>query len=249
SSKSENQWLVILDLSKSAIQKLDEDHSCLEGIEYRFAWEGHAGLLKIVPSFEHDSVTDGFTRVLDLALIAMGLIGWLPRRISQRRTRGNKVTRDFFRHLAARLPPGSLPAGQPSLLRRGYLNRYLSLDKMLYGGCLTLPARFESSWSSLFRNEKIESLSKYGNWRHRTARDPSQGAYIQTLCQQSPNSNSQQCCSMLTAHTRSRFSANGVTSAPLTLPFVAVYDRPPAQGEGDIVLTGQDFLDVTSDLF
>ncbi|KAJ5945367.1 hypothetical protein N7516_005535 [Penicillium verrucosum] len=139
----------------------------------------------------------------------MGLVSTTSRKwvatTTQRRTRGNKLTRDFFRHLAARLPPGSLPASQPSLLRRGYLNRYLSLDKMLYGGCLTLPASPTAS--------SVAAL---------------QQAYY--------------------AH-EVEISANGVTSAPLTLPFVAVYGRPPAQGEGDIVLTGQDFLDITSDLF
>lgn len=44
-------------------------------------------------------------------------------------------------------------------------------------------------------------------------------------------------------------AADSVTGAPLTLPFVAVYDRSPAQGEGDIVLSAQDLLDVTIDRF
>ncbi|KAJ6190537.1 hypothetical protein N7519_000558 [Penicillium mononematosum] len=134
--KSESQWLVVLGLSQSAIRKLDEDQF-FRGDRVS---EGHAGLIKIVPSFEHDPVTDGFTRVLDLSLIGMGLVSttsgkWVATTTYKpTANKGNKLTRDFFRHLATRLPPGPLPAGQPSPLRRGYLNRYFSSDKMPYGG-------------------------------------------------------------------------------------------------------------------
>ncbi|KOS36883.1 hypothetical protein ACN38_g12348 [Penicillium nordicum] len=60
-------------------------------------------------------------------------------------------------------------------------------------------------------------------------------AYIQTLCQQSQNVPPlvQQPAVLQQAYCAHEveISANGVTGAPLTLPFVAVYDRPPAQGE------------------
>lgn len=67
------------EMSRPAIQTL-ENHTCLGGIEYRFAWEGRAGLIKIVPLFEHDSITDGVTRIVDLTLFGMGLVSTTNRK-------------------------------------------------------------------------------------------------------------------------------------------------------------------------
>ncbi|OQE13623.1 hypothetical protein PENFLA_c045G02029 [Penicillium flavigenum] len=259
SSKSENQWLVILGLSKSAIQKLDEDHSCLEGIEYRFAWEGHAGLLKIVHSFEHDSVTDRFTRVLDLALIAMGLVSTTSRMWVATTTykptanKGKQADQGFLPPSRRPSAPG-LPPGWPTLTIETGLSK--SLSQLRQDAIWWL-----SNSSGEVRIVLVISISKRKDrvfievWQLAPPNSPRPltRAYIQTLCQQSPNVPPlvQQPAVLQQAYCAHEveISANGVTGAPLTLPFVAVYDRSPAQGEGDIVLTGQDFLDVTSDLF
>ncbi|KAJ5487327.1 hypothetical protein N7530_001627 [Penicillium desertorum] len=38
---------------------------------------------------------------------------------------------------------------------------------------------------------------------------------------------------------------NVVTGAPMVLPFIAIQDRPPGPGEGDIVLGRQEFDEIT----
>lgn len=257
-TKSANQWIVVLGLPQSAIGKLDEDHSCLGGVEYRFAWEGNAGLIKIVPSFEHDSVTDGFTRVLDLHLIGMGLVSATSRKWVATTTykptanKGKQADQGFLPPSRRPSAPG-LPPGWPTLTIETGLSE--SLSQLRQDALWWL-----SNSSGAVRIVLVISISKRKDrvfieiWQLAPPNSPRPltRAYIQTLCQQSPNIPplvQQQAASQQAycAH-EIEISANGVTGAPLTLPFVAVYDRPPAQGEGDIVLAEQDFLDVTSDL-
>ncbi|KAJ5285752.1 hypothetical protein N7524_001058 [Penicillium chrysogenum] len=241
-TKSANQWIVVLGLPQSAIGKLDEDHSCLG----------------IVPSFEHDSVTDGFTRVLDLHLIGMGLVSATSRKWVATTTykptanKGKQADQGFLPPSRRPSAPG-LPPGWPTLTIETGLSE--SLSQLRQDALWWL-----SNSSGAVRIVLVISISKRKDrvfieiWQLAPPNSPRPltRAYIQTLCQQSPNIPplvQQQAASQQAycAH-EIEISANGVTGAPLTLPFVAVYDRPPAQGEGDIVLAEQDFLDVTSDL-
>ncbi|KAJ5185740.1 hypothetical protein N7491_006392 [Penicillium cf. griseofulvum] len=258
-SKSVSQWLVVLGLSQSAIRRLNENHKCLEGIEYRFAWEGQAGLIKIVHSFDHDSVTDGLTRVMDLYLIRMGLVSITSRKWVVNTTykptanKGKEADQGFLP--PSRLPPttGS-PPGWPTLTIETGLSESLSQ--------LRQDARWWLSNSlGEVRIVLVISISKQKDrvfiemWQLAPPNSPRPltRAYVQTLCQRNPNVPPliQQPASSQTAYCAHELTitANGVTGAPLTLPFAALYDRPPAQGEGDIVLTAQDFLDITSVVF
>lgn len=60
-----NQYIVVISLSKHAIQRLSEDKNALGGIRFRFAFEGAVGLVKIIPSAAHDRSTDDLTRMVD----------------------------------------------------------------------------------------------------------------------------------------------------------------------------------------
>ncbi|KAJ5186745.1 hypothetical protein N7449_011509 [Penicillium cf. viridicatum] len=42
---------------------------------------------------------------------------------------------------------------------------------------------------------------------------------------------------------------NNVVGAPLSIPFAAIYDRPPGPGEHDILIKADDFLEITEKLF
>ncbi|KXG45557.1 uncharacterized protein PGRI_033240 [Penicillium griseofulvum] len=230
-SKSENQWLVVLGLSQSDIQRLDEDHNCLEGIEYRFSWEGQTGLIKIVPSFEHDSVTDALTRAVDLSLIKMGLVSttnrkWVATTTYKPTVNKGKQADQGFLPPSRRPPiPGSSP-GWPTLAIETGLSESLSQ--------LRHNARWWFSNSSgEVRIVLVISISK--------RKDRVSIEKWQLASTNRPRS--------LTCAHEVAITANGVTGAPLTITFVALYDRPPAHGEGDIVLTARDFLDITSDLF
>jgi hypothetical protein len=258
-STSENQWLIVLGLSQSALRKLDEDHSCLGGIDYRLAWEGNAALIKIVPSFLHDSVTDKLTRVMDLSLIQMGLVSVTSRTWVATTTykptvnKGKQADQGFLPPSRCPATPG-LPPGWPTLVIETGLSESL------------LQLRQDARWwlinsSGDVRIVLVVSISKRKDrvfiekWQLAPPNCPSPltRAHIQTLCQQSSD-----ILPLIQQHAVSQqaycaheveITANNVTGAPLTLPFVEVYDRPPAQGEGDIVLTAQDLLDVTNGLF
>lgn len=55
-----NQYVVVLGLSETARQRLDSGEDCLDGISFRFMWENNTGLVKVIPTAEHESVTDTF---------------------------------------------------------------------------------------------------------------------------------------------------------------------------------------------
>ncbi|KAJ5508030.1 hypothetical protein N7527_010173 [Penicillium freii] len=258
-SESENQWLVIVGLSQTAIRKLDEDHSFLEGINYRFSWEGSSGLLKMIPSFEHDSITDTFTRVMDLSLIRMGIIypesrTWVGTTTYKPTTnKGKQADQGFLP--PSRCPPTSgLPPGWPTLAIETGLSESLSQlrkDALWWLSNSSGEVRIVLLISISKRKDKV-FVEKWQLAPPISPR-PLTRTHIQTLCQQSPNIPPlvpQQAISQQAycAH-EVEVTANGVTGAPLTLPFVAVYDRAPTTGKGDIVLTAQDFLSLTGNLF
>ncbi|KAJ5246266.1 hypothetical protein N7468_001249 [Penicillium chermesinum] len=70
--ESTNQWLLVFGLSSTTIKRL-EDHDCLEGINYRFQWEGTSGLIKVIPTVHHESVTSRLMFSLNDAFARIGL--------------------------------------------------------------------------------------------------------------------------------------------------------------------------------
>ncbi|KAJ6138170.1 hypothetical protein N7471_004656 [Penicillium samsonianum] len=59
-----NQWIVVLGLSTTPIDTVTSDRSGLAEITYRFQWEGFTGLIKVVPTAEHEIVTDEFVEAV-----------------------------------------------------------------------------------------------------------------------------------------------------------------------------------------
>lgn len=68
-----NQWILVLGLSKSVIDRLDNDKGFLAGIDYRFQWERTTRLIKIVPSASHEQINSDFTALVSEKLAAMGI--------------------------------------------------------------------------------------------------------------------------------------------------------------------------------
>lgn len=68
-----NQYIVVISLSRHAIQRLSEDKNALGGITFRFAFEGAVGLVKIIPSAAHDRSTDDLTRMMDREFFLRGM--------------------------------------------------------------------------------------------------------------------------------------------------------------------------------
>ncbi|KAH8434087.1 uncharacterized protein LDX57_011725 [Aspergillus melleus] len=56
-----NQFLVVLGITESARQRLDNGKECLGGITFRFMWEGTTALIKVIPTLQHDVTTRSIT--------------------------------------------------------------------------------------------------------------------------------------------------------------------------------------------
>lgn len=55
---------MVLGLSTTPIDTVTSDRSGLAEITYRFQWEGFTGLIKVVPTAEHEIVTDKFVEAV-----------------------------------------------------------------------------------------------------------------------------------------------------------------------------------------
>ncbi|CAL5867975.1 uncharacterized protein PFLUO_LOCUS2198 [Penicillium psychrofluorescens] len=244
-----NQWLVVLGLSASSIDKLDNDHGCL-GIDYRFQWEGTAGLIKVVPSGKHDMTTDKTTRVIDMHLNTMGITDpddrqWIATTTHKpTSTKGKEGDQGF-------LPPSRLiPVMQP-----GWPTLVIET-----GVSESLPRlRADAKWwfaasSGDVRIVLVVSIKKtkveFEKWQLAppNAPRPLTRQYIDNL----RLGNQVPPLFQQPATTQQAYSAlevdvyvDDVVGEPMILPFHALYDRPPGPGEEDVVLGAADFRKIT----
>lgn len=254
-SQNGNQWLVILGLSPSTIRKLDNDHSCLGGLEYRFQWEGSTGLIKVVPSHRHDMTTDQTTRSIDDRLAAMGIRS-VDRKWAATSTykptpvKGKQGDQAFIP--PTRYPSPQQPAGWPTfVIETGVAE---SISRLRKDAEWWLASSKGDVRIVLIISIKKTSVS-FERWQLAppNAPRPLTRAYIRTLRLQSPQlppltqqlPTAQQPFSVHEVEVTS----SGVHGAPMILPFAALYDRQPGPGEADVVLDSQDFRDITSILF
>lgn len=70
---SGNQFLVLLKLPSQMAERLFNDHRCLEGIDYRFEFEGDTGVLRLVPGYKHEYTKTSLLQKINLQLGRMGL--------------------------------------------------------------------------------------------------------------------------------------------------------------------------------
>ncbi|KAJ6009233.1 hypothetical protein N7522_004249 [Penicillium canescens] len=251
-----NQWIVVLNLSTRKIQKLDEEHdSSLGGIQYRFQWEGTTGLIKVVPSKAHDATTDKVTRVIDRKLDAMGLdwsdAAWVATATYKPTTSKGKQADQAF------LPPARCPVGLPRsgwptfVIETGVsesLNRLREDAKRWF-----VDSQGEVRIVMVISIKPAEVTFEKWQLAPNNAPRPLTRVYLDSLRAQSPNipplipqpTPIQQPYSAQEVYVE----PNRVIGAPLNIPFVALYDRSPGQGEGDILIQMQDFRNITKLLF
>jgi hypothetical protein len=251
-----NQWIVVLNLSTRTIQKLDEEHkSSLGGIGYRFQWEGSTGLIKVIHSEAHESTTDKVTRVIDRRLDAMGLdwskAAWIAAATYKATTSKGKQADQAF------LPPARCPIKFPS-------SRWPSF--VIETGVSESLSRLREDAKRWFVDSQGEvrivlvisikpAAVTFEKWQLApiNAPRPLTRVYLDSLRAQSPNIPPlihqtppiQQSYSAQEVYVE----ADRVIGAPLNIPFAALYDRPSAQGESDILIQMQDFRNITNFLF
>ncbi|KAJ5534073.1 hypothetical protein N7527_000327 [Penicillium freii] len=252
-----NQWIVVLGLSSTIIETLTTDRNALNGVTYRFQWEGTTGLIKVVPRREHEIATSQFTMVIHDELKAMGLprkeVVWVGSTTYRSGTSKGKEADNSY------LPPSrhtrpSQNAGYPSLVIETGVSESL--------GRLRQDARkwFADSGGDvrivilIHASENIVSFEKW-QLAPSTAPRPLNKRYIDTLCAQNPNippltGQPAQLQQVYCAHqvdvTRNFVAGmpNVIDGAPMVLPFIAIQDRPPGPGEWDIVIGPQEFDEI-----
>ncbi|KAJ5100717.1 hypothetical protein N7456_006769 [Penicillium angulare] len=251
-----NQWLVILGLSPSTIRKLDDDHSSLGGMEYRFQWEGSTGLIKVVPSHSHDMATDYLTRAVDVRLVIMGIHDPGDRRWASTATykptaaKGKQGDQTF-------LPPSRCPtytqrAGWPTFVIETGVSESiprLREDAKWWLATSSGDVRMVLIVGMKKRYVSVEmwQLAPSNAPRPLTQQDIDtlrlQVPPIPPMIQQQAVVQQPYCAQEVT------ISSSGVQGAPLIIPFYPFFDRPAQPGETDIVLDAYNFECLTRGWF
>lgn len=254
-----NQWILVLGLSKATIDSLASDKRLLEGIDYRFQWEGTTGLLKIVsPSAAHERINSDFTILVNDKLAAMGIHrndrrwGLATAYWPTIGNKGKEADQTF-------LPP----------------NRQITNSKVADWPTLVLEVGVSESKSKLeedtkwwFNNSegrvrivlvavvKTHSSVTFEKWQLLPPDAPSNVTrqYVTSLRQQTPHmppfvsqaAVNQRCFS---AQEVTVERDGSVTGAPMVLPFRALFDRDPSPNERDVSITAQEFQEITAAAF
>ncbi|CAG8310884.1 unnamed protein product [Penicillium nalgiovense] len=254
---SGNQWIVVFGLSSTIIETLTTDRNALNGVPYRFQWEGTTGLIKVVPRGEHEIATSQFTTVIHDELKSMGLprkeVVWVGSKTYHSGTSKGKEADNSY------LPPSrhARPienAGYPSLVIETGVSKSL--------GRLRQDARkwFADSAGDVrivILIHASENIVCFEQWQlaPSTAPRPLTKRYIDILRTQTPNippltgqpAHLQQVyCANQVDVTRNFVAGmpNVIDGAPMVLPFIAIQDRPPGPGEWDIVVGEQEFDEI-----
>ncbi|CDM36080.1 hypothetical protein DTO013E5_5559 [Penicillium roqueforti] len=253
-----NQWIVVLGLSTPVIEALTSDHGGLGGIAFRFQWEGSTGLIKVVPRSEHEVATDKFTEVIRDSYKAMGVpsegtawIGSTTYRSGMRK--GKEADNGYVPPSRCTHPIGNV--GYPTLIIETGVSESL--------GRLRQDARkwFADSEGDVRMVVLIIVRKNYVSFEQwqlapNGAPRPLTRNYIRTLQAQTPNIPplirqparlQQPYCAQSVDITPNPVAGmpNFMDGDPMVLPFVAIQDRPPGPGEGDVVIGLQNFNFVT----
>lgn len=250
-----NQWILVLGISNSVIDKLDNDKDFLGSINYRFQWEGTTGLIRIIPSAPHEQINSDFTALVGDKLAAMGF------HRSNRRwglattyqpsagvgTKGKQGDQIFLP--APRQPAGGQVVDWPTLvLEIGVSESKPKLEEDTKWWFNNSNGRVRIVLLVLVRKQKVI----FEKWQLVPPDAPANATrlYIASLRQQSLH---MPPLGMQAAANQRYYSAqevtvdgNGVTGAPMFLPFRALFDRDPRPGETDVAITAQDFQEITA---
>ncbi|KAJ5263807.1 hypothetical protein N7478_011412 [Penicillium angulare] len=246
-----NQWLVVLGLSEHAIERLCSERSPL-GVSFRFQWEGRSGLIKIVPSSTHDTITERVVRTIDRMIYSMGISigdGEWAGSTTYRPTSGKGKESDNCFVPVSRCLCQIAQDGWPTFVIETGLSegldqlrqdarRWFAISEGMVRLVLVIgikPNRLDF---------EIWQLAPTG------ALSPLTRLYIDQLCAQVPNIPPTNHQSPLTQQAYCAqeviITPHNIDGAPLYIPFVTIFDRMPVPGEGDILLTETDFDAIAS---
>ncbi|GIK05321.1 hypothetical protein Aspvir_009428 [Aspergillus viridinutans] len=250
-----NQWILVLGLTKEAIERLDNDKECLGGVDFRFEWEGSTGLIKVIPGFTHEHLINDFTSKVTSDLQNMGIPYWERRWIGTTtykpgNNRGKQADQGFT-------PPSRQGAqGQT----RGWPTLVVEVGVSESMAKLRSDAKFWLNNSNGQTRIIVLVSAKRGRvtfekWMLMppNAPNPAPPAYVATLrsrpVHRPPLVNQPAATQQLYSAQEVVVTPTGMTGAPMVLPFRAVYDRAPTANETDIAITAQDFRRFVETIF
>ncbi|KAJ5946896.1 hypothetical protein N7454_003735 [Penicillium verhagenii] len=249
-----SQYLVLLGLSKQIIDQLANRE--LTSINYRFAWEGTVGLMKVIPGSAHEQVTCYLTNLVWFKIGAMGRGDYLDELATGGATtyrptgnKGKEADQCFIPAHRKGLH-GAAPPGWPTLVIETGVSESLTR--------LRQDARF---WFSQSHGEVYMVLVitikrtkvTFEVWYLAPPNTPKpltnarihelQNLDLPPMVHQFPNDQQAYCHHLVeVASAAPGVQVPEVTGAPLVLPFEAIFCRPPAQGETDIILESRDLI-------
>ncbi|KAL4895672.1 hypothetical protein BDV59DRAFT_172930 [Aspergillus ambiguus] len=249
-----NQWVQVLGLTKEAIERLDNDKESLEGVAFRFEWEGTTGLIKVIPSAAHESLLNDFSSKVATELQNMG-INWPDRRWIGTTTYkpGNKgkAADQAFTPPSRRVTQGQT-RGWPTLVVEVGVSD--SMPKLRSNAKFWLNnSNGQTRFIILISVKRARVTFEKWMLMPPNAPNPAPHAYIDTLrsrpIHNPPLVNQPAVNQQLYSAQEVVVSPTGMTGAPMVLPFRALYDRAPRPNESNIVITDRDFREFVQTVF
>jgi hypothetical protein len=256
-----NQWLLVLGLSPTDLERLCEDHSIL-GVNYRIMWEQSNALIKVIPSAYHEHITSRITQHIDRQLGAMGV---------------PETDCDWAR--ATKFPPcapnstltpirgkegdeGLIPPGRMINQQGIYGWPTLVVETGVWESLGRL--RADADWwfthsegdvRFVLLTAKKPTMIYFELWQLAPSNSPRPltRQYIQTLRSQNVNMPplSRQPAQIQKSYCSQEVTVtpNSVVGAPLVLPFEALFSRAPIFPERDISIPAARFVEFTTNMF
>ncbi|OJJ41701.1 hypothetical protein ASPWEDRAFT_179408 [Aspergillus wentii DTO 134E9] len=245
-----NQFVVVLGLPETARRRLDTEKNCLDGISFRFMWENYTGLIKVIPSAEHDFTTGAIRTHLERMFTGMGIardeVGFAMS-TTHKPAVGNrgKQADECFWPLSRQPRPGRAH-GWPTLVIETGVSE--SLRRLREDACWW----FHNSLGDV-RIVLIVCINRrtrkilVEKWQLAPAGTPNPMTRNMRIQLSNPNQQpplGQQPVASQQPYAAQEIEINSATvqGAPLILNFEAVLDRPRQGNESDLVFNTSDLL-------
>ena len=252
-----NQYLVVLNLSKYAADKLLDDPDALDGVRFRFALDGNVGRIKVVPTSAHDCTTDNLRGEIESEVLRMG-VPRNDRQWGQTTTNpgsvGNKAKQpDQCFYPGSRRPVFSQFQGYPTLVVETGVTESLP---RLRGDALWWFANSQGD-TRMVLIMSVRRATRTIFMEVWQLAPPGTPRITRSIIDQFRSNNPLPMPPMVRQPAVSQqaycikeliITPTTVVGAPLILPFQAIFDRPPVGNEQDIVLNAAALMSIARPL-